>query len=242
MLLVLCEESDLSALWAADALRARGLRPYVLTGSVLAAAERWQHTVTGAGATSELTLAGGVQLDLARTRGVLNRLVQVPTAWARRVHGPDREYALQEMHAFYLSFLHALPGRKLNPPSPQGLAGNWRHPSAWAALAHQVGLPAKPYHQTSDEDPALHWQAVGAPAEAMVYVVGSRAVGASSLLGTLGAACVRLAEAANATLLGIEFNRNPESGVFEMCRASVTPDLIRGGDALADALAEELAA
>src|SRR5271165_822836 len=134
MILALCDQADVSALWAAEALRSRGMTVQVLTDADLAAVETWDHRVGRAGADCEICLAGGARLRGSDTRGVLNRLSHIPSAWVRRYGGPDREYAIQEMHAFYLSWLHALPGPVLNPPTPQGLCGNWRHISAWTAM------------------------------------------------------------------------------------------------------------
>ncbi|MBU6498502.1 MAG: hypothetical protein KGQ40_08240, partial [Rhodospirillales bacterium] len=127
MILVLCDEADVSALWAADALRQRGLSPTVLTGLDLAWVRGWRHRVGAKGADILLRFDTG-QLDGRSVRGVLNRLSYLPRAWLARIGGPDRDYAMQEMLAFYLSWLHSLGGPKLNPPAPQGLCGNLRHP------------------------------------------------------------------------------------------------------------------
>ncbi len=244
MILVLCEETDVSALWAADALRMRGLAPRVVTGAELAGAETWDHRVGTAGADCEIRLADGSRLRGSDTRGVLNRLSYLPAAWLRRYGGPDRDYALQEMHAFYLSWLHALPGPMLNPPTPQGLAGNWRHPSAWTALAVQAGLAVRAYCQTSNDDPALPWQATQATAR--LVVVGAHVVGPAALVERNEAACLRLSQAAGAPLLGIDFTPDPAEG-WQMTGATVMPELAGIGaamhqTALADALAGVLAA
>ncbi|SFK05136.1 hypothetical protein [Methylocapsa palsarum] len=239
MILVLCDEADHSAFWAAEALRARGLSPLLLTGADFAAVTRWRHSVGAAGADCELHFKGGGRLRGKETGGVLNRLSFVPAAWRRSIGGPDCEYALQEMFAFYLSWLHALPGPKLNPPTPQGLGGNWRHPSAWAALASAAGLPVAPYRQTSEDDPAAPWRRQAGPAAATLHVVGSRVVGPGELVRSYKESCLRLARAAGATLLGVEFARDVDAA-WRMTRASVTPDLAGGGADLADSLAEAL--
>ena len=257
MILVLCEEADQSALWAAEAMRLRGKTLAVVTGADLAAAERWEHTVGATGADCELRLAGGARLRSGDVAGVLNRLAFVPTAWRRRFGGPDQDYALQEMHAFYLSWLHALPGPKLNAPAPQGLCGNQRHPSMWTALAARAGLPVRPFRQTSDDDPSLVWQTAvwhtaswqptngqgtslpTAYAHATVHVIGDRVLGPGTLTDRYGAACRRLAQLAGVMLLGIDFARDADGG-WQMTHASVLPDLISGGEAVADALTAAL--
>jgi hypothetical protein len=242
MILVLCEETDQSALWAAEALRLRGKTLAVVTGADLAMAERWEHTVGAAGADCELRLAGGVRLRRRDVVAVFNRLAFVPSAWQRRFGGPDRDYALVEMHAFYLSWLHALPGPKLNAPTPQGLCGNQRHPSAWTALAARAGLPVRPFRQTSDDDPLLIWQTARSPsanASATLHVIGDRVIGPGVLAEHHGAACRRLAQLAGVMLLGIDFAAGAD-GSWQMTRASLLPDLISGGAALADALTAAL--
>ncbi len=237
MLLVLCEETDAAAWWAADALRTRGLSPTVLTGADLAGVRGWRHTVGAADAAITLRF-DHARLDGRDVRAVLNRLSFVPRAWVARVASPDRDYAMQEMHAFYLSWLNALRGPMLNPPTPQGLCGNMRHPSAWAALAARAGVPIRAFRQTSEDDPAASWRFV--PSPATLFVVGPRVVGPAALAGPHGPACLRLAAAAGCPLLGIDFAPD-EAGTWRMTGASPLPDLARGGDALADALAAALA-
>ena len=238
MILVLCDEADASASWAAEAMRMRGKAPVIVTGADLAAAERWEHRVGAAGADCELLLAGGVGLRSRDTEGVLNRLSYLPAAWLRHFSSPDRDYAVQEMYAFYLSWMHALPGPKLNAPTPQGLCGNARHPSAWTALAARAGLPARPFRQSSADDPALR-VANRARGHATVYVVGGRVVGPPACWSgrIRRRACVwrkppghdaRYSFAADA------------GGAWHMSSAAVMPDLIGGGEPLADALVAAL--
>jgi hypothetical protein len=236
--LVLCEDFDPAAAWAADRLRRRGLDANVVYGTDLAAAPQVEHRVGRAGATIEIMLACGRRLSSRTIGGVLNRLSFLPSAWLNRIGGPDRDYAVQEMYALYLSWLNSLPGPLLNPPAPQGLCGNWRHPSAWAALAGRAGLPVARYRQSSEDDPAALWPAAAAVAPATLFVVGERVVGQPAALEHLDEPCRRLALAANVRLLGIDFA--PSANGWHFVGASVMPDLIRGGEPLADALAQAL--
>jgi hypothetical protein len=241
LVLVVCEESDLGALWAAECLQSRGLPVEIVTGADLTAAERWEHRLGRSGTTLALTFAGGERCLHSRdVRGVLNRLSFLPSAWLQRIGGPDRDYAIQEMYALYLSWLHALPGPLLNRPTPQGLCGNWRHPSAWAVLAARAGLPAASYRQSSEDDPAETWRAASEPPAATVFVVSERVVAPPVVTADQRESCRRLAGAAGTMLLGIDFAPAARGG-WEFSGASVMPDLIRGGEPLADALAEALA-
>jgi hypothetical protein len=241
LVLVVCEETDLGAFWAAERLQSRGLSVEIVTGADLAAAERWEHRLGRSGTTLALTFAGGERCLHSRdVRGVLNRLSFLPSAWLQRIGGADRDYAIQEMYALYLSWLHALPGPLLNRPTPQGLCGNWRHPSAWAVLAAHAGLSVASYRQSSEDDPAETWRAASEPPVATVLVIGERVVAPPQMPSDQWGSCLRLARAAGTILLGIDFTP-AASGGWEFSGASVVPDLIRGGEPVADALAEVLA-
>ena len=237
MVLILCEEADVAAAWAAGRLRQRGLTTDIVTGADLAVAGRLEHRIGRSGATFELELTGGRRLCSQTVKGLLNRLTFVPAACLCRIGGPDRDYAIQEIYALYLSWLHSLPGPLLNPPAPQGLCGNWRHPSSWIALAVQAGLPAMPYRQSSKDDPAPLWQGLAAPAPATVFVVGERIVAHPAVPRGFDEACRKLARAAGVKLLGIDFAPGGD-GRWRFINASVMPDLMRGGEQIADALAQ----
>jgi hypothetical protein len=212
----------------------------VLTDSTLAAMRGWRHTIGADGARISLQLPDRRTLDGGDVNGVLNRLTFLPRAWTRTVGGPDRDYAIQEMLAFYVSWLHVLRAPKLNPPTPQGLCGNMRHPSAWTALAIRSGLPVRAFRQSCSDDPAAAWQRP-APAETQtVFVVGNEVVGLPAIVDVHRDGCRGLAETAGSPLLGIDFAPDTDNG-WRMIGASVAPNLTSGGEALADALAEALA-
>lgn len=240
MILVLCEPTDISALWAAFCLRERGLETEVVTTPALDYALRWEHRVGCAGARVQIELADGRCLSSDTPAGVLNRIGFVPTERLNRIAGTDRDYALMEMNALFLSWLHALPGPVINRPTPQGLSGNWRHPSLWAALAGQAGLPVAPYAQSDETAPESAWSAAVLPADLTAFVLGSRVIAPSLLPNAAREGCRRLARAAGETLLGVDFGVRAD-GEWEMLRATPAPDLIRGGPPLVEALAEALA-
>jgi hypothetical protein len=238
MVLVVCEGFDHAAFWAVHQLCERGIAVDVVTGDDLAAAECWDHRVGAAGVSISVQLRDGRRFVGDTARGVLNRLSYLPSAWLQQIGGPDRDYALQEMYAFYLSWLHGLKGPVVNPPTPQGLCGNWRHPSMWMALAGRTGLPVATYRLSSNDDPARTWQPRPTAAPLTAFVAGRRVV-APTLRTELHEACRRMANLAGVPLLGVDFAPDGQGG-WHFTGASVMPDLIAGGDALIDALIEVL--
>jgi hypothetical protein len=239
MILIACDDDDLSAAWAADMLGERGLAPTLLAGRDLADIRRWRHSISADGAVSlELTLGDGRTLRAQDIEGVLNRLTTVPWSWLGRLAGPDVRYAAQELNALLLSCLNGLPGPVLNRPTPQGLCGNNRHPSAWTALAARVGLPIAPYRQTSADDPATFWQAAYAPTNRTVITLGGRVFGDPEIAAAWSEGCVQLAALSGCGLLGAAFAA--AEGGWRFVGATPSPYLPAGGDALADALAAAL--
>lgn len=235
MVLVLCDPFDTAALWAAAQLRDRAVPVQLVTSDELDGAIRCSHRVGRTGtATIDITLADGRTLTGAAPQGVLNRLGIAPTGRLDRLGGPDRDYAVQEMQALYLSWLHALPGPMLNRPTPQGLGGVWRHPADWAMMAGQAGLAVAPYrHETNAE-----WS-VSPTSASTVFVMANQVIAPPNLLASTGlparvrAGCIRLAALSGEALLGITFTRTPR---WQVQDASPRPDLTAGGAALIDAL------
>src|SRR6266568_3968496 len=110
MYLVLGSSDDPSVQWVVHGLQARGLAPLEwVSAEMLARALRWEHSLGAAGVRLAVTLADGRTIHSDAIRGVVNRLVSVPTEGLHAAHPLDRDYAVQELAAFFLSWLHALP-------------------------------------------------------------------------------------------------------------------------------------
>jgi hypothetical protein len=241
LVLVFCEIADLAALWVADRLKKRGVAVDIVSAPVLGSAMRWEHRLTSGGeATITVDLGDGRTLSNSTPVSVLNRLSFVPTGRLDTVAGPDREYAVQEMNALFLSWLNALPGPVVNRPTPQGLGGAWRHRSSWIALAGEVGLATVRYRQSCNDDPAAEWSATQ-QSLVTIFAVGDRVVAPPRTSSDVQAGCLRLARAARETLLGVDMAPD-ESGGLVVVNASTVPDLMRGGEPIIDALSEVLAA
>jgi hypothetical protein len=238
MWLAFCDSTDQAALWAVKGLRARGLAPLAwVSPEELARSRSWEHRVNRTGVDVAITLGDGSRLEGKALRGVLSRLVTVPYEPLRHVEPEDREYASQELPAFFLSWLHALPCPVLNRATPQGLSGSWRHRSEWVWLAAQAGLPTPRYRQSSPRGGEVGDTegTVPAGAVATVLVVGQHVVGESAPPLILNG-CRRLARLTETPLLGIDFTVDA-GGALAFAGATPMPDLRLGGEALLDTLA-----
>jgi hypothetical protein len=240
MWLVLCNSEDASALWAYHGLKARGLEPIeLISAEVLSYSLCWEHRLRGDLATIDIKLADGRWIHSNTINGVLNRLLSVPLGFWRSAAPTDRDYVLQELTAFYLSWLYALSCPVINRPTPQGLSGQWRHESEWVWLASQAGLPTADYRQTSLDrvDEMKGERRLIHPSALTTTVI----VFADQLFGveiprSLMEGCRRLAEFSDTALLGIEFATDSHSQ-WKFVGATPSPDLSFGGSALLDALA-----
>ena len=240
--LVLCGANDLPAFWAYEGLKRRGLQPLALvTEDQLGIGCRWVQRIDDQGVAAGLVTADGRTISTEETRGTFNRLMGVPRSFPLLAKAADRDYAIQEMTAFLMSWLAALPPPVLNAATPRGLSGAWRRAAEWTWLAASAGLPVASYFaSTSDpanvlasEQPTAY---PGAPRRTL-FVVSGRAIGKAP--SQILAGCRRLAWLAGTALLGMDF-ADTAAGPWTFCGASPWPDLRTGGDALLDALADTL--
>jgi hypothetical protein len=243
--LVLADPDDAVAQWASDSLRAGGLTPLELvTSEELCDAPSWEHRLTRAGVTVEIGLADGRLLQGAALRGVLNRLNWVPPSRLDRAIPEDRDYVAAELMALLLSALHSLSAPVINRPSPFGLAGQWRWPVEWHALAARAGLPTRPYVRNSDDerdDAELLGDGAAAPRARATQLVIGRAVVGGPAPPELLVGCRQLATLAGTEVLGVDFVSEPTGELF-FAGASPIPDLRLGGAPAAEALAAALGA
>jgi hypothetical protein len=202
---------------------------------------KWEHRVGGADPSIRITLADGRVINNQTVRGTLNRLTQVPLQ--QLAGAPDYDYATQEYAAFFMSWLYSMPQPILNPAAAQGLSGAWRHVSEWVSLAAQAGLQTPHYRQTSEDtiDERRERRSLfpAGSATTLFITVGDRVVGPSLPRETRDS-CLRLAQLAEAPLLGIELVSDASSNSWTFAGATPMPDLRVGGEALLDALAAAL--
>lgn len=233
MYLVLCDSSDLSALWAWRELRQRLDGVELVTTDALAYAVRWEHRVDSKQTMTTITLGDGRVIRASDVRGTINRVVRLPFDHFRAT-AADREYAAAEQLAFFASWMHALPKPVLNPATPSGLSGGaqWRDHSEWLLLAAQCGLDVPAYVESDDGE--------AAPLPSLddahpLIVIGDEVVGAPHPAHVAGG-CRALARRANLGILGVIFD-----AAWSFVCADVLPDLRIGGRAAIDALEGALA-
>jgi hypothetical protein len=215
--LLLCDAWDAPALWAARAFAASGRPVQVVTSAVLMRT-RFEHRVGADGASTVLELPTGQRIDTVEVKGTLNRLTGPRMELLPPVRRGDCEYAVQELWAFWLSWLRTLPAPVLNAPSPAGLSGARMERSDWEARADRLGLPI------SDRRRAQH----------LLIVCGGSVVGPRAPSAAVASAR-ELSEAACCPLLGVYFD-----DAWAFADATTHPDLRRGGEPLAAALVRAL--
>lgn len=247
MWLVLCSANDVSAHWAYDGMKRRGLKPIeMIYAEALPFSLRWEHRVGADGVSISITLADGRLIDSDDIRGALNRVVGVPPLPA--TYSPDAEYANSEIPAFFLSWMYGLPGPVLNRATAQGLCGQWRHISEWVCLASRAGLQVPAYKQSSRDQineavTERRLFPLGTPTRTVIVMEGS--VFSADVPPAVRESCVRLSELAGTSLLGIEFVLAPQIGDsgnnWIFAGATPLPDLRYGGEELLDQIALILA-
>jgi hypothetical protein len=234
--MILASPSDLSAPWLLDGLHRRGVRDiHLVSVDSLVYSTSMTHRVDRDGeARTEIRLRDGsiVGPSLAWT---VNRTQFLPTVHLDAANPPDRDYATQELYAFFTSVLYGLPGRTINRAGPRGLSGPYLAPSEWTRTGGIAGLTVSPYRST-----------VGGPLSegpsATLFVLGNEVVTQANQGITppdhVIEGCQRLAALLDVELLSADFDTH--GGQWRLTGGSCTPDLRRGGDLLLDAAARML--
>jgi hypothetical protein len=237
---VFCNSEDVAAAWAFQGLKARRLTPIkMVSAEMLACSAHLEHYVGSDYTRTIIGLRDG-QVDSQVALGVLNRLQYIPMSQVN-ASDADRQYAMQEYAAFFISWLHGFRCSVLNPATTVGLCGETRHASKWILLASKAGLQTSKYKQTSQEK-NMTYRFTGKavppkiPVET-VFTVNSSIVSKGAPPEVV-AGCRRLAEMAETPLLGMDFLETSDSWTF--VGATPFPNLFLGGDALLDALAKAL--
>ena len=243
MWLVLCTSTDHSAIWLYQGLRQLAMAPVELVlAESLGYGCSWEHRLNDGGAELKFNLPDGRHFCSSTIRGAINRLVSPPSAIAQQAASSDREYALAEQQAFYLSWLHGLPGVVINRPSTMGLCGPWLHPSEWIYRAARAGLPVpRRRYRSGLEAPELSYGSLVPPGASTVNLISFRGQLFGGNPGDATArACANLAQQAGTEILGIELFED-EHGFWTFAGANCCPELCGGGRPLIQSLAQALA-
>lgn len=232
--LVLCDAGDPVARWLAGELTARAVHVELVTSGQILRADRLVHRVSSSGTDLEIDLADGRRLVAAELAGVVNRLVAVPSDPLGAAPA-DGEYARQERHALWLSFLAGLPCPVLNGPMPLGLSGVWLSGPEWVVRAARAGLPTAPAHFDSGGPVPDALAGCSAP----MLVVAGAVFGPTPAAG-LADGVRALAASVGADLLEVRLRRGAHGGL-EVAGATTLPDLRLGGEPVIDHLAGVLA-
>jgi hypothetical protein len=147
---------------------------------------------------STVAVVGERRLRAGDIGGVLTRLWAVTEKHLPHIAEPDRDYVASEMTAFLLAFLSSLSCRVCNRSDAQSLCGPFLSPEAWARLARECGISARPAPRAAILGGA---PIIPRKADVEVAVVGDAVVGDESL----GDSAVKLARAAGADMLTAQF-------------------------------------
>jgi hypothetical protein len=241
MYLVFCSSSDESALWAYQGLKQAGVESIELVlAETLALGAQWEHRLDRAGAHLKISLPDGRTVCGSRIRGVLNRLHSPSPLSFEYAAAADKEYAQTELQAFYLSWLHGLPGVVINRPTPQGLCGAWSHASEWMLRASRAGLRIKSYRQSAHDAPDQFYRAPmpqGTMTQNVIAFDGE--IFGGEVSASVARGCAVLAREANAEILAVEMYLE-DDGEWTFAHANTAPDLSLGGSPLLASIARKL--
>jgi hypothetical protein len=215
-----------------------------VAAETLACALRWEHRVGEDGASFLADLADGERLASVSIDGVLNRLPGLPPNVFDSAAPAERAYALQEAHAFFVSWLSSLPVPVIPRATPQALSGTPRSELEWQLLASRAGLAVDERRWTASQDGAVRGDAEHGR-EQVAIVLGDRRFGGGRVFGAFLSereqrCCLDLAGAAETELLAVSFRRGRRAWTF--AGATEWADLRLGGAPLLDALAARLSA
>lgn len=243
MWLVLCDTSDVGALWAGLNLRSQCHDVEIVGTEELGSALRYDVRLDEHQRSVEIELADGRKISSSagrgaetfrgRVRGVLNRLQQIPSAQLGRAAESDRTYARAELEALHVGWLHALDCPVLNRPRPHGLSGAYRSSLEWNLMAARAGLTIEEDFDAKPDNPGYFGAGAGLP-----MIVVDDTVTGSPVPSSIVEAVLRLRALSDERILGVTVS-SAEHG-YRFQSATATPDFRFGGSAVIEALARAL--
>ncbi len=238
MNVILCHPGDAPAAWLAQALRARGVALEVVSVEALVYSRRIVFRQDGGGDRGSVTLHDGRVLQPEAIGVLVNRVRHLPTAHFAAAAPGERAYAESELGALLLAWLHAVPGRVVNPPHPGAPGGTALTAMAISHAATGAGLPATPWQASSEstDAPISAATAMQASGASRVVIAFDGRLYGPPLPRTLEDGVRRLAWLLDLPLLQVGLDRDA-CGTWRLVDATGDVDFRRGGDALARDLA-----
>jgi hypothetical protein len=160
-------------------------------------------------------VAGGEVLNVSSLRAVYTRLGAVRERDVPHVRTADRDYVAQEMHAFLVAWLSALPCPVTNAATPSCLAGPAWPWERWALAAHRAGLrPDRVRRTTARHDKGeLRW------GSSLMHVLGDRCLGEHLDIRTQSG-LIAMASEANAVAVSVLMSPPDENGESDVLDCS----------------------
>jgi hypothetical protein len=234
---IFCHAADEEAIWLYHRMKSRDASLRLVNADALSYSLRWNYRLATRRSALDLLLCDRTKLDIYKLHGVVNRVCRLDlTLWERRADKTDYTYVLQEMHAFFTSWLYGLQehGICLNPPGGSGLSGNFLPAPRWLMLAHEAGLPVVDCSAHSGMQPAL---LLSGADQKYVLVVKDRITG-DALPEALKQPCLRLARMSGNPLLEIVFSTGRRGAPWQFRKANPAPAFRRYGEAAVAAVQE----
>lgn len=218
MILILAHAQDEAAQWLFNRLSSKHSDILLLSDLDLLEATQWFHYLSNDKTETSFHLKNGQKIELGNVEMVINRLQYIyPVHWAGS-SDKERNYAQQEYHAFFASWLLAFKGVLYNPPTVNTLCGTNPGKIVWLSMAKSSGfrIPENSFYVNSDnnifDDILFRTSSV----LRIAVVLDDEVINAPPAFEN---ACLRLSRKSNLPLLCIYFIKDQTSWLF----AGATP-------------------
>ena len=222
MILILAHTQDEPAQWLFNRLSSGQSEILLLSDLDLLEATQWLHYLSNNKTETSFCLKNGQKVELAKVQMIINRLQYIyPVHWTGS-SDKERNYAQQEYHAFFASWLQAYQGILYNPPTVNSLCGTNPGKIVWLSMAKISGfrIPENSFYVNSDNnisDDILF----RASSELKIAVVLDHEV-INAPLAYINA-CLRLSGKTNLPLLCIYFIKDQQNN-WSVAGATPLPD------------------
>src|SRR5690242_10305966 len=103
---VFCHAADEEAIWLYHRMKRRDPSLRLINADALSYSLRWNYRLTTRRSAFDVLLCDKTRLDIRGLQGVVNRVCRLDlTLWQRGGDETDYAYVLQEMYAFFTSWL-----------------------------------------------------------------------------------------------------------------------------------------